>query len=232
MTSNRILTWEGCNNIRDLGGLETIDGKKTQWGAVVRSDHPTKLTEIGWSALYEHGIRTIVSLRTHGMPDDHPIVIPPYSDLETITVEIEDFTDTEFVKQWVDSGLWCTPLYYQDALHRWPERHAAALRAIAQAQTGGVLIHCGRGYDRTGILSILILSLVGVSPEDILADYELSIDPERERLLAERNTTTREVIFSTLASLDTEEYLLSSGLTQTDIGSIRSRFLVSTGDGQ
>lgn len=225
MTSNRILTWEGCNNIRDLGGLETIDGKKTQWGAFVRGDHPSKLTEKGWSTLYEHGIRTIVSLRTHGLSDDHPIVIPANSDLDVIPVEIEDLTDADFVQQWVDTGLWCTPLYYQDALRRWPERHVAALHAIAQAQTGGVLLHCGRGYDRTGIISLLLLSLVRVSPEDILADYELSVDPEREKLLAERNTTTREVVFSTLATLDTETYLLEGGMTKADIRSIRARFL-------
>ena len=72
MTLDRFLGWDGCSNVRDLGGLNTRDGRQTRWGAVVRSDHPAKLTENGWSELYAHGIRTIISLRTHGLVEDIP----------------------------------------------------------------------------------------------------------------------------------------------------------------
>src|SRR5574342_412816 len=204
MISNRILTWEGCKNVRDLGGMHAANGHKTRWGAVVRSDHPAKLTADGWSALYQHGIRTIISLRTHGLAEDILDAAPRPSDLETRVLEIEDVTDTEFATQWASSDLWCTPLYYLDALARWPQLHAAAIKAIVDAKPGGVLIHCKRGHDRTGIITLLLLALVCVSPEDIVADYELSVDPEREELLAGQNTTTREIILSTLAALDVE----------------------------
>ncbi|MCB0119457.1 MAG: tyrosine-protein phosphatase [Anaerolineales bacterium] len=225
MTSNRILNWQNCTNVRDLGGMETSNGSKTRWKAIVRGDHPDKLTADGWSALYEYGIRTIVSLRTHGLENDHPIVVPAHADIKVVAAEIEDVTDLEFREKWASSNLWGTPLYYQDALQRWPARHAAALKTIAQAKPGGVLFHCGRGVDRTGIISLLLLSLVGVSPEDILADYELSVDPERETLLAKQGTTTRETILSVLSSLDTENYLREGGLSQADIDGIRARFL-------
>jgi len=227
MTLNRLLNWDGCNNVRDLGGLNTSTGYKTRWGAVVRSDHPAKLTADGWSALYEHGVRTIISLRTHGLvEEDYLDTTPRLADITTLEVAIEDFTDAKFIKQWVDTDLWCTPLYYRDALKRWPERHVAAIRAIAQAQPGGVLFHCKRGHDRTGIITLLLLALAGVSPDDIAADYELSIDPEREELLAREHTTTRETILATLASLDVENYLLAGGLSQTDINAIHARLLV------
>ena len=177
-------------NVRDLGGLKSIDGGVTRWGAVVRSDHPARLTTAGWSALYTHGIRTIISLRTHGQVEDVPDTAPRPSDLTTVCAAIEDATDSEFVQQWGVNDLWSTPLYYRDALQRWPERHAAAISAIARARPGGVLIHCKRGVDRTGIMTILLLRSVGVKPDDILADYELSLDPEREALLARQHTTT------------------------------------------
>ncbi len=226
MTINRILTWDGCTNVRDLGGLNASNGYKTRWGAIVRSDHPAKLTADGWSALYAHGIRTIISLRTHGLDEnDYLNTVPQSPDITAIETAIEDFTDTEFIKQWVDTDLWCTPLYYHDALTRWRERHVAAIRAIAQAQPGGVLFHCQRGHDRTGIVALLVLALAGVSPEDIAADYELSVDPVREELLAGQHTTTRETIFTTLASLDVENYLRSGGLSQEDLNTIRDRFL-------
>jgi len=226
MISNRLLTWDGCNNVRDLGGLNTSDGRKTRWGAVVRSDHPGKLTAEGWSALYAHGVRTIISLRTHGLvEEDYLDTTPRLPDITNIEVAIEDFTDAEFIKQWVDSGLWCTPLYYRDALKHWPERHVAAIRAIAQAKPGGVLIHCKRGYDRTGIITLLLLALAGVSPDEIVADYALSVDPEREEILAREHTTTRETILATLASLDVDNYLCTGGLSQDDLDAIRVRFI-------
>ena len=228
MTTNRILTWDGCNNVRDLGGLNAANGYKTRWGAVVRGDHPAKLTDNGWTALYAHGIRTIISLRTDGVDEsDYLNTVPPVPDITTIDAAIEDFSDTEFIKQWVETDLWCTPLYYSDALKRWQERHVNVIRAIAQAQPGGVLFHCKRGYDRTGIIALLILALAGVSPEDIVADYELSVDPVREELLAGQHTTTRDVILATLASLDIDEYLLAGGLSQTDLDAVRARFIES-----
>ena len=226
MTTNRILNWEGCNNVRDLGGFETVDGKKTKWGAIIRGDHPSRLTENGWNALYEHGIRTIVSLRTHGLEEkDHPVVVPPHADINVVSVEIEDITDKEFVSRWLDTGLWGTPLYYHDALERWTKQHATALKTIALANPGGVLFHCRRGYDRTGIIALLILALAGVSMKDITVDYELSADPVRDQLLAERNTNVYEVLQKTLDGIDLENYLLSGGMAQADIDAIRTRIV-------
>ena len=226
MTTNRILNWEGCNNVRDLGGFNASNGSKTHWGAIVRGDHPARLTSDGWAALYEHGIRTIVSLRTHGFNEkDHPIVVPPHPDIQVVSVEIEDVTNKDFVQKWATTDLWGTPLYWIDALNLWAHRHAAALKAIAQAQSGGVLFHCIRGYDRTGIITFLLLSLVGVSMKDITADYELSVDPVRDQLLAERNTNVYEVLQKTLDGIDLENYLLEGGMTQADMDAIRVRFL-------
>jgi protein-tyrosine phosphatase len=225
MMKRRVLAWDGCANVRDLGGLTTCDGRKTQWGAIVRSDNPAKLTAAGWSALYAYGIRTIISLRTHGMAEEELDIALRPSDLTTVQVAVEDITDTEFAQQWAASDLWCTPLYYQDALRRWPERHAAAISAIASARPGGVLIHCRRGNDRTGIVAMLLLALVCVAPEDILADYELSPDPERDEILAREHTSVHEVILSTLAWLDIGPYLHTGGLSQDDLAAVRKRLL-------
>lgn len=225
MTENRCLVWDGCNNVRDLGGLRTRDGRLTRWGAVVRSDHPARLTPVGWSALYTHGIRTIISLYTHGMKEELPDAAPRPTDLTTLSAAIEDITDIEFAQKWGSNELWCTPFYYIDALQRWPERHAAAISAIAHAQPGGVLIHCKRGVDRTGIITLLLLALAGVTQEDILADYELSVDPEREVLLAREHTSTREVIYATLNWLDIDAYLREGGLSRDDMAAVRARLL-------
>ena len=223
---NRILLWDGCNNVRDLGGLRTSDGRTTRWGAIVRSDTPSRLTEAGWSELYRYGIRTIITLRTHGMTENELDVSPPYSDIATVQAPIEDITDTEFVHRWVDSSLWGTPLYFEDALRRWPERHAAIISAVARAQPGGVLFHCIRGHDRTGIISLLLLALAGVTPDDIVADYEMSPDPIRDKLLAREHSSVREVMLSTLAGLNpVDRYLGEGGASQEDVAAVRKRLL-------
>ena len=42
------LTWEGCVNVRDLGGLPTEDGRRTRLGGVVRSDNVRRPISPGW----------------------------------------------------------------------------------------------------------------------------------------------------------------------------------------
>jgi protein-tyrosine phosphatase len=223
--NERVLAWDGCVNVRDLGGLETLDGRITRWGAVVRSDSPARLTAAGWSSLYAYGIRTIITLRTDGMMEDELNFTPSHSDVETVQVAIEDITDVEFARRWATTELWATPLYYRDALRRWPERHAAVISAIARARPGGVLFHCKRGHDRTGIIALLLLALVGVGPDDIVADYELSLDPERDEVLARAHSSVREALLDALAGLDLDRYLGAGGVTRADLATVRNRLL-------
>jgi protein-tyrosine phosphatase len=152
-------------------------------------------------------------------------VTSPFPDLVTVQVEIEDVTDMEFVQQWASTDLWCTPLYYQDALRCWPERHAAAISAIALAQPGGVLFHCIRGHDRTGMIALILLALVGVAPDEIIADYELSPDPERDEILMREHTSVREVLLNALEGLDMDSYLRMGGASQDDLAAVRRRLL-------
>jgi protein tyrosine/serine phosphatase len=99
------------------------------------------------------------------------------------------------------------------------------ISAIALAQPGGVLFHCIRGNDRTGIISLLLLALAGVTPDDIIADYEMSPDPDREEILKQENTTTREVLLNTLSGLDVEAYLLSGGVSAVELEAVRTKMI-------
>lgn len=223
--NNRMLLWDGCTNVRDLGGLRTSDGRMTRWKAIVRSDSPARLTAAGWAALYAYGIRTIITLRTDGMLEEELNITPPQADIVTVQAAIEDITDTEFVQRWFVTDLWGTPLYYKDALQRWPERHAAVISAVARARPGGVLCHCGRGNDRTGIIALLLLALAGVTPADIIADYALSPDPWRAELLAREHSSIQDAILDVLAGLEIDAYLRAGGASQADLTAVRTRLL-------
>ena len=66
-------------------------------------------------------------------------------------------------------------------LERFKANVAAAIRAVANAREGGIVVHCVGGKDRTGLLSAFLLDLAGVAPEDIAADYALSEERLRPR---------------------------------------------------
>jgi protein-tyrosine phosphatase len=220
---SRRLSWDGCVNARDLGGLPTADGRVTRFGAVVRSDSPENLTPDGWAALREYGIRTIVDLRN----DDERGVASP-DGVRTVHLPLDGVDeDPAFWERWGSGPQFGTPLYYRPHLDRFPERSAHVIAAIAGAKPGGVLVHCVGGRDRTGQIAMLVLALVGVEPEAIAADYELSgrADPEVERFLSERGTSASDLIRSTLAELDVEAFLLSAGVREAELVALRERLL-------
>jgi len=213
----RRLAWEGCRNVRDLGGLPTVEGRETRWGAVVRGDSPELLTAAGWEALRAYGIRTIVDLRN----DDERGEVP--AGIDHLRVPLDGVEDTEFWAEWGRGPQFGTPLYYRPHLDRFPERNARAIEAVARARPGGVLIHCVGGRDRAGQVSMLLLALVGVTPEEIAADYCLSGENEGDAFLAGRGTSASEVILATLAELDVEAYLRAAGVGDADLAALRDR---------
>ena len=61
------MTWielEGAVNARDLGGLPTVDGRTTRAGVLMRSDNLQDLTPHDVGVLQQHGVRTVLDLRT------------------------------------------------------------------------------------------------------------------------------------------------------------------------
>ena len=228
MTADRRLEWDGCANVRDLGGLPTAGGRLTRVGAVVRGDCPDRLTPAGWSALHAHGIRTIVDLRN---PDERAAGgTPPPEGIATVHIPLDGIEHADFWDEWTSGIQFSTPLYYGPFLERFPDRTAAAIAAIAHAPPGGVFVHCVMGRDRAGLVALLLLALAGVAPEDIAADHTLSAEclggePEIEDFLASRGTTAAAVVLSTLESLDVDAHLRAGGLGDADLAAARARLL-------
>lgn len=201
------------------------------------------MTEAGWRAAVDAGVRTVLDLRN----DDEVPAHPPYAryGIDRVRVALDGVEDVEFWRYLDEAGLNGTPLYYRPFLERKPERCAQAVTAVARARPGAVVYHCGAGRDRTGLLTLLLLTLLllalaGVEPEAVAADHDLGAEPLRalfarsgradegpavERLLAARGTTVAEAILSTLDGFDAEAYLLAAGVSAADLAAVRARLL-------
>lgn len=174
---DRSLAWNGCLNVRDLGGLTTEDGGETRWESVIRADSVRSLSDEGWNALEAYGIRTVVDLRSHGeLAEDPPreleldvVHVPVLAEEgDPIWREIDTVT-REATEDWEQKRL-----FYLTLLRRWGDRFAVAVGAVAAARAGVVVVHCQGGKDRTGIVTALLIRLAGVSIDEIADDYSLS----------------------------------------------------------
>jgi protein-tyrosine phosphatase len=192
---------------------------------------------VPWAKLIVGAMDTIPD--THS-PAGRSVRASRPGDIETLLIPLDDIEDLDLWRYLTGEGLDGTPPYYRPFLDAKPERVAAALTAIAQIPDGGVIFHCGSGRDRTGLISLLLLSLAGVTPEAIVADYELTLgqltplyaalglDIEefdvREHLKS-RGTTVSETITRLLRDFDVAEYLAAAGVSAADIDVLRTSLL-------
>jgi protein tyrosine/serine phosphatase len=173
----RHLRWDGCANIRDLGGRPLEDGGMTAFGAVVRADSVRRLSAEGWRQLVDYGIERIVDLRFRDeLKADPPATVP----VEVVHVPVlpdpasADWPAIDAVGDAAPDNVSATTAVYLEFLDRYAEGFGKAVSAVAAAPPGGVLVHCMAGKDRTGLVSALLLRIAGVSIEDVAADYALS----------------------------------------------------------
>ncbi|HSP72492.1 MAG TPA: tyrosine-protein phosphatase [Gaiellaceae bacterium] len=210
---SRVLAWDGCVNVRDLGGLPTEDGGVTRLGSVVRSDDPGRLTDEGRAELVAHGIRTVLDLRAAEELGDEP---PREAPVDVVRIALMGERDGDYLRELAERGATFQE-WYLDTLERHREPIARALAAIADAPPGGVLVHCVGGKDRTGIVAALLLRLACVPVGAVADDYA-----------AGEGEAPREAMLDVLAELDrrwggAEAYLRGAGLGEAQLTRLRER---------
>ena len=170
MTVERLIALEGAVNFRDLGGYATEDGLRTRWRVLFRADGLSELTETDLEVMRELGIRTVVDLRSGQEVEQsrfnveaHPVTFHHYPFIKALP-NAEDFARAP--------GFLGTQ--YTEMLDEATPQIIGALSALAAPDARPAVFHCTAGKDRTGLLSALVLSLLGVPEETVIADYALS----------------------------------------------------------
>jgi len=172
MRGYRRLPLEKLHNCRDLGGFATPEGV-TKFGVFLRCEVPRDLTPGDIQFLRDYGVTTCLDFRaeeeTARIRNDlrdqdfiNYISIPMYEQHAAPSGNVANaFAD-------IESFTWQnTYLLMLEYFREWPKR---VLEACAAAE-GAVLFNCTTGKDRTGLTSMMLLSVAGVPKPDIVADY-------------------------------------------------------------
>ena len=238
MRPERSLRWEGCCNIRDLGGLPLEGGGETSFGAVVRADDVSLLSDGGMAAMADYGVVRIVDLRHEDPPYEPPVELVrlPLFDRESILEVDKLLVDVNEPVTWRRRN-------YLFLLNRFKANFARAAGQVASAPEGAVLIHCAGGIDRTGLVAALLLRVAGVDVQTIADDYAQSAvswaptvgiwiddapdaaERRRRRLLS---VISAETMHGVITEVEREhgsaaEFLQAGGATEHDLDSIRAR---------
>lgn len=204
----RILSIDGIGDVRDVGSWKTVSGQTVRQGLLYRGselDGHSKpeytLTEKGKETMLNIlGIRTELDLRWD--VDTQPLG-------ETVT------------KQSFPIGA------YEDVFE---EKSSKRLKELfGQLADPGIYpayIHCSYGMDQTGTAMALLELLLGMDADNVIRDFELS-----NLYHGQVDTESMEAFLRSLESYgetpmeQAENFLLSVGVTQAEIDSIRAIFL-------
>lgn len=152
-------------NLRDLGGQPAGDGVVTRAGVVYRSDAP-HVGDRGPADLSPWPPKVVVDLRDSAEAGDqeHPLAAVATVHSVPLLEEVRD-ADVE-----LDDAAHELTALYQSIVQGAPKKLVEVFRIVLDAD-GPVLIHCAAGKDRTGVVSAMLLSAVGVRRDAIVADY-------------------------------------------------------------
>jgi protein-tyrosine phosphatase len=169
--TDRVIQLEGSHNARDLGGLPTEDGRVTARGRLVRAEF-TALVEPGDVDVLIHkiGLKTVVDIRR---PSETRHESAPWDEHG---VRWHNFPFGLGRGAAVASAGADFPGVYLGYLEHDPATVAQAVATLLEPGNLPAMFHCAAGKDRTGVLSALLLDVLGVTHDAIADDYAMSAD--------------------------------------------------------
>ncbi len=163
----RTITLDGVNNVRDIGGWLTRDGKKVLYGKIYRGATLAGITEKGREVFTnELRIKTEIDLRGEGKGElkeegveyihvtagQYTMIIPGFF---PPLIKDRDYTDRNFNADLLPAIK-------------------TVFEKLADHLAYPIYLHCAAGADRTATMVFLLNGLLGVPYEDLVKDFELT----------------------------------------------------------
>jgi protein-tyrosine phosphatase len=165
----------GALNFREIGGMTTADGRVVSGGLLYRSGELNTLTPADLETLAALHIRYIFDLRTDAERSAAPtnwnkptiVAVPIGFDSKDPAASMQLLFAGGTDPAHVTAGM-------QTVTARIAVDGAAGIGRILLALSRGdepAIVHCTAGKDRTGVVSAVLLTILGVSKEDVYKDY-------------------------------------------------------------
>ena len=169
----RHIEFLNVHNFRDVGGYATKDGRTVRWRRLYRADSLGRLSGQDLDTFRALRVKTVIDLR-----HPHEVAgsgrVPEEDGLTYHNLPVEGrrwnltaYDGTQPVARFLADR-------YLEVTEDGVDHLRTAVTTIAQADRAPVVVHCAAGKARTGLLTAVILSLVGVADDDIVADYALT----------------------------------------------------------
>ena len=164
--------FEGCFNFRDIGGYRGSDDRTVRWGRYFRAGRQDRMTPADLARAGDLSIATQIDLRR---PDE--IRDQGLGPLQELGARYEGCAvipegGSQILDESAGAGMsgerYLRYLDFDSAPWR------RVFEVLANAERHPVLVHCTAGKDRTGVITALTLSLLGVDRAVIEEDFALT----------------------------------------------------------
>ncbi len=173
--NKRLIQLENSINIRDIGGYSGYQGGRVKWRKVIRSEELAHLSDRDVEFFKDLKLKHVFDFRNEAkakrqidrLPDFTTYHLNPIFDNADMKREPYSFTQAGAVDQFMRD-------IYTLQAEKKAQEFANVLKYLTLPDQYPLLYHCTNGKDRTGFMTYLILSILGVKEETIMSDYTLT----------------------------------------------------------
>lgn len=184
--NNHLIGITSGRNFRELGGYQTLSGKKIKFHKLLRTGNLADLSPFDLDFLKDYGVKYDIDFRSSDEVTKQPDRVVPGVIYEFDPVFSEDLTNSSKsitdletqAKDNPDFGFDHMLFAYEDMIESQSAQTAYRkffdyLLANTQEKQA-LLFHCTAGKDRTGFAALLVLTALGVPLHTIKKDYLLT----------------------------------------------------------
>ena len=216
-------------NMRDLGGYKSNSGKTVKEGKLIRSNLPVSLKNEEIEIIKKINISNIIDLRSKEEYKIKPSIFENNNFFKVYHIEINIGKNIPVNQRMVS-------ISYIEILKSYEK-----IKEIFDIlnKSDGAIFFCNAGKDRTGVISAIILKLLGVEENKIIDDYILT-DKYMHKKLEEYANGSEEILNIITPKKEymeevfrwfnkeyksIENYMKSIGITDEMINNIRNKYL-------